>query len=391
MKLERVSVTELTSAISYLLTEGIGSVEVIGEISNYKPHSSGHRYFSLKDEGAQVSAVMWKSRNLTFEPKEGMKVIAKGAISVYPPRGQYQLDCQSMRPLGAGDLFAAFEALKSELQAKGYFDQDRKKRIQGIPMKIAVITSPTGAAVQDILSTINRRFPAAEIYFRPALVQGEGSAEDIAKSIKECDKLDPDIIICGRGGGSIEDLWSFNTKIVADAIFACKALLISAVGHETDFTIADFVADLRAATPTAAAEFATPILKSDLIQQIENNNKYYEDELRRRILDMKKSIDNGVKSYGFRKSMERIRILQRQIDDYSSSFEKNLKRKISDSRRDLDKDILRLNSLNPMSPLNKGFALIKKNESFLKNSDLLVRDDTVTIIRKNQETKSIVL
>ncbi|MFP4529362.1 MAG: exodeoxyribonuclease VII large subunit, partial [Candidatus Kapaibacterium sp.] len=263
-----ISVSQLTQAIKSVLEEGFGDVTVSGEISNFKAHSSGHRYFTLKDEGAAISCVMWRGRNLTFAPTDGMKVVARGRLSVYPPRGNYQLDCFSLSPQGQGDLFLAFEALKKKLGEAGYFAPERKRALPALPMKIGVATSPTGAAVRDIMSTIERRFPAANIYFRPAIVQGDEAGPDVALSIRELAATNADIIIIGRGGGSLEDLWAFNTEIVADAIFKCPVPVISAVGHETDFTIADFTADVRAATPTAAAELATPTPAAELIRGI---------------------------------------------------------------------------------------------------------------------------
>lgn len=381
MEKEKFSVSELTSAISYLLTEGLGVVTVIGEISNFKEHSSGHRYFTLKDDSAQISGVMWKSRTLNFNPKDGMKVIAKGSVSVYPPRGQYQLDCFSMQPMGQGDLFMAFEEMKAKLQSKGYFEQERKKYIKEINLKIGVSTSPTGAAIRDICSTIERRFPKAEIYFRPTLVQGEGSVEDIVKAIQELDALSLDVLIVGRGGGSIEDLWSYNTEAVANAIYKAKTPIISAVGHETDFTIADFVADLRAATPTAAAEIATSVLQNEIKSQIDKDVDYANRAINDYIKSLSKDISTGVNSYGFRKIDEKIKINSQRIDESTELLKKMIDNYLKNQSNKIENNISKLKILEPMNPLKKGFALIKQNNIIIKTNDKLLKNQEYTLLR----------
>jgi exodeoxyribonuclease VII large subunit len=243
---------------------------VKGEISNYKQHSSGHMYFTLKDDKARILAVMFSSyaRSMKFYPENGMKIIVRGEISVYEPSGQYQIYVKEMRPDGIGELFLAYEQLKQKLESEGLFALERKKAIPPFPKTVGVITSPTGAAVRDILTTIKRRFPIAKILVFPALVQGENAAPSIVKAIEMANRTaDIDVLIAGRGGGSIEELWAFNEEQVARAIFASKIPIISAVGHETDFTIADFVADLRAPTPTAAAEMAVPHI-DELLERV---------------------------------------------------------------------------------------------------------------------------
>lgn len=252
-----LSVSDITRAVQHTLEDSFGSVVVRGEISNFVNHSSGHRYFSLKDSNAQLKAVMWRSSPLRFTPANGMSVIARGKVTMYAPQGAVQLECRSLEPLGAGDLQLAFEALKRELYERGWFDAAYKKPLPRYPTKIGVATSPTGAAVRDVIATLARRMPAAEVVVRPTLVQGDGAAEDIARAIAELNATDCDVLIVGRGGGSIEDLWAFNEEQVARAIFDSGIPVVSAVGHETDFTIADLVADLRAPTPSAAAELVT--------------------------------------------------------------------------------------------------------------------------------------
>ncbi|ULT55600.1 exodeoxyribonuclease VII large subunit [Neobacillus drentensis] len=245
-------------------------VHVRGEISNFKQHSSGHMYFTLKDEKARILAVMFagQSRFMKFSPENGMKVIVKGEISVYEPSGQYQIYIREMQPDGIGELFLAYEQLKQRLEAEGLFAPETKKAIPLYPRTVGVITSPTGAAIRDVITTIKRRYPIANILVFPALVQGENAAPSIVKAIEKANNMkEIDVLIVGRGGGSIEELWAFNEELTARAIFSSKIPIISAVGHETDFTIADFVADLRAPTPTGAAELAVPHIE-ELVDRV---------------------------------------------------------------------------------------------------------------------------
>jgi len=264
MKEQRVlSIKELTKYIKMKL-EGdslLSDVWVRGEISNFTHHSSGHMYFTLKDEASRIKSIMFASHNqkLAFKPKEGMMIIAKGNISVFDRDGQYQLYLQHMQPDGIGSLFLAFEQLKSKLEQEGLFAPERKKPIPRFPKAIGVITSPTGAAVRDIIITLQRRYPMVPVLLYPVLVQGAQAAPAISTAIEQMNRMaEVDVLIVGRGGGSLEELWPFNEEQVARSIYASTIPIISAVGHETDFTIADFVADLRAATPTAAAELAVP-------------------------------------------------------------------------------------------------------------------------------------
>ena len=240
----------------------LNKVYLKGEISNFKSHTRGHLYFTLKDETSRIAAVMFmgNARSLTFAPEDGMNVLVTGRISVYEANGAYQIYVESMEVDGIGNLYLEYEKLKKQLQSEGLFDSKYKKPIPKYPKKIGIITASTGAAIRDILSTIKRRYPICETILFPSLVQGELAKDSIVKQIKKAQEYDLDVIICGRGGGSIEDLWAFNEEVVARAIFASKIPIISAVGHEVDFTIADFVADLRAPTPTGAAEMAVPNL-----------------------------------------------------------------------------------------------------------------------------------
>ncbi|HDL78351.1 MAG TPA: exodeoxyribonuclease VII large subunit, partial [Bacteroidetes bacterium] len=251
------TISEITRKIKRLLENAIPSIWLEGEISNFKRHSSGHIYFVLKDENSQISCVMWRGRNngLYFTPQDGMKIQARGNVTVYEKRGNYQFEVLQMQPAGLGELQMALEQLKQSLKAEGLFDEQHKKKIPQYPEKIGIVTSPTGAAIRDLVSVVQRRFPSVQLILNPVRVQGAEAAGEIARAIDEFNAYgDVDVLIVGRGGGSLEDLWAFNEEVVARAIFRSKIPVISAVGHEIDFGISDFVADLRAPTPSAAAE-----------------------------------------------------------------------------------------------------------------------------------------
>jgi len=265
------TVTELTAAIRGLLETSFGDVWVEGEISNCRVWNTGHMYFTLKDGGAQIKAVMFRSavRYLKFKTEDGQVVIARGRLGVYDPKGEYQIVCEHLEPQGLGALQLAFEQLKKRLRAEGLFDQARKRPLPSLPRKIGIVTSLDGAAIRDIIQVLRRRHPNAHLVIRPTRVQGEGAAEDVARALRAIAKVPGvDVVIAGRGGGSIEDLWAFNEEVVARAIAACPVPVVSAVGHEVDFTIADFVADLRAPTPSAAAEMVVTA-KDDFCSRID--------------------------------------------------------------------------------------------------------------------------
>ena len=278
-----ISVSDLNHQIKELLEGSFPQLWVEGEISNFIYHSSGHMYFTLKDDESEIRAVMFKGNNqfLHFKPENGMRVFLNGRVSVYEPRGQYQLIAQRMEPAGLGTLFLAFEALKKQLSSEGLFDDDAKKPLPGIPKKIGIITSKTGAAIKDMMQVLERRAPYVELILRPTLVQGDDAAEDIVDAIREVSSDSSiDLIILGRGGGSLEDLWPFNEEKVARAIFDCTTPIISAVGHETDVTISDMVADLRAPTPSAAAELTAPSI-SELLSRVDGLNERLSGKLMR--------------------------------------------------------------------------------------------------------------
>lgn len=390
MAVQILTVSQVTNTISRVISEGIGSVSVQGEISNYKLHSSGHRYFTLKDEGASISCVMWRSRQLNFMPTDGMMVVVSGNITVYPQRGNYQIECTSMKPVGQGDLYIAFEALKEKLQQKGYFEKARKRNIPELPMRIGVSTSPTGAAIQDILTTCNRRFPAATIYFRPTLVQGDGSAEDFVDAIEELNKEKVDVIIVGRGGGSLEDLWAYNMEITADAIYNSKTPIISAVGHETDFTIADFVADIRAATPTAAAEIVTPFTTDYILNVLNNSISEITNSIKRIIEEYNGNIKSIIESHTFKFIPEKIRNKIQFIDDLEARLILITNHKFDNIKSKLISYEQQCKSLNPILPLDKGFALIESNNKIISKDETLGNYIEVDLVRKNERANVLI-
>lgn len=393
MKENRIlTVSEVTGVIKRVLENEFGDITVKGEISNLINHSSGHRYFTLKDDGAQIQCTLWKSRPVNFVLTNGMKAIVRGAISVYPPRGNYQIDVTRVTPEGQGDLYLAFEALKAKLSEAGYFDQERKSPLPETILSIGIITSPTGAVIQDMKTTIARRFPAATIYFRPAKVQGDDAAPDIASAIKEMQKLPLDVLIIGRGGGSIEDLWCFNTEEVAKAIYQSKIPVVSAVGHETDTTIADFVADLRAPTPTAAAELVTTNTLSDYNEHFDIVITKMQELIISRIDAGKDDIFSFLNSYSVRKFIDKIRQNLQFVDELDGSMQTIVAKSLKSQHQNLNRIEAHLQSLNPDNPLKKGFAILRnENGAIIKNNELLQDADKVVIQRYKQNVLSQII
>lgn len=381
---DAVSVSILTNRIRSVLETDFTNIMVTGEISNYKLHSSGHSYFSLKDDKAQIKCVLWRGRTLNFKPTDGMKVVARGSVTVYPPQGNYQLDCYELTKSGEGDLWLAYEELKQKLSSLGYFETSRKRPIPKIPLSIGISTSPTGAAVQDMISTLKRRLPLTKVYFRPTLVQGEGSADDIARAIQELNRTDAELIIVGRGGGSIEDLWSYNTEIVADAIFKSSVPVISAVGHETDFTIADFVSDLRAPTPTAAAELASQISFTELIEFANFSNSAMCKSINKIINQKKSGAIERFDKIAYRRITEQIRKNYQIIDSLEISLNNYIKSKLSILNQKVFHIESHFKSLHPLAPFEKGFAALKYDGKFIGNDLSLTEFNEVQIIRKKE-------
>lgn len=391
-----LSVSQVNMYIKALLDEipQVKNVYICGEISNFKHYyNSGHMYFTLKDDKSQLKAVMFKNDNyrLKFTPENGMKVICFGQVGVYERDGVYQLYCRDMQPDGVGALTIAFEQLKVQLAEEGLFDEEHKKAIPKFPQKIGVATSKMGAAVEDIKNVISRRYPLCEIIIVPTMVQGESAAQDIADSIRFIDEnLGVDTIIVGRGGGSLEDLWAYNTEIVARAVYACKTPIISAVGHETDFTISDFVSDMRAPTPSAAAELAVPDIKS-LIFQLNNYSVSIEKSL-----DFKISqCENSIKRYKDFFSKSNVDLFYSNIRDKMAQYNEKLKdsitRIIENQTNTLSKNAEMLDNLSPLKILSRGYSVVKNEKSdIVTDSENINVGDNVEIILSNGAFKATV-
>ncbi len=388
---QAISVSLLTGEIKRLLESEIGEVLVVGEISNYKPHSSGHRYFTLKDADASIGGVMWRSRSLSFTPQDGMRVVVRGRLSVYPIQGKYQIDCVTMRPEGVGDLHRAFEELKQRLGALGYFDLARKRPLPRVIRRVGIATSATGAVIRDMLTTIERRFPALEVVFRPTIVQGgEQATADIARAIEELNRTEVDVIIVGRGGGSLEDLWCFNTQTVAEAIRSSAIPIISAVGHETDVTISDFVADVRAATPTAAAELVTPVTRQDLLQVIESLRRQMVADVQRNIADLQQLAVGFIDGRAARRVTERIMIRSQRVDELTSRLSHASLQRIARARIRVDHATALLSSLHPLAPLQRGYAVIERDGHVINASDAITVGDHIAIRRQADVIQTVV-
>jgi exodeoxyribonuclease VII large subunit len=374
------SVNELNRAIKEQLEGEFPMIWIKGEISNFKPHSSGHFYFSLKDDKAQISAVMFKgfNRNVKFRPQDGMEVVVRGKVTVYEPRGSYQMMCELMEPVGAGALQIAFEQLKQKLAKEGLFDASRKKQIPEISQRVAIVTSPTGAAIRDMVTVLGRRMKNLEITIFPCSVQGVLAPKEIVAAIETANKIGNfDVMIVGRGGGSIEDLWSFNEEIVARAISASKIPTVSAVGHEVDFTIADFVADLRAPTPSAAAELISRNA-SDMVERLCVQLKTL-----RSLMNRKLQMDKQKLMFVQRQLIDPKRKLQDlmlKLDDMSGRIQNALQKNISFKRQQFVRWASVLDSLSPLKVLDRGYAIVKNDkDSIVKDASLLKAGDEINI------------
>ncbi len=435
-----MKISDLNTYIKNIFDENpyLKKVYLRGEISNFKNHTRGHLYFTLKDDNSRISAVMFYSSAMTlkFSPEDGMNVLVEGRISCYPAQGTYQIYVDKMEPDGLGNLYIEFEKLKKKLSEEGLFNPEHKKPIPRIPKRIGIITAPTGAAIKDILSTIKRRFPICETILFSSLVQGENAAPDIVKQIKEADsgKYDLDILIVGRGGGSIEDLWAFNEEIVARAIFEARVPIISAVGHEIDFTIADFVSDMRAPTPTGAAEMAVPTISeinnmlnsyeirlseftSNLLHKaklrlegitssyiLKNPLSLYEIKEQRldNIIDtlnnfIAKKIDNNKlvldklrSSYVLKNPMSLFEVKKEKLEFNEKTLYSNIKNIILKNEHEYKMLINTLKLVNPLGILEKGYSLVTKDNELIKDSSNLKENDIVNIrLHKGNVTASI--
>ena len=416
MDKEYLKISELNNYIKNLLDGDIflNRVYLKGEISNFKNHTRGHLYFTLKDDTSRISAVMFQSSavKLTFTPEDGMNVLVSGRISAYPAQGSYQIYIDKMEVDGLGALYIEYEKLKKKLAAMGLFDEQHKVPIPKFPEKIGVITASTGAAVRDIMSTIKRRYPICEAILFPCLVQGKDAAPDIVRQIKRADAYGVDTIIVGRGGGSIEDLWAFNEEIVAKAIYECKTPIISAVGHEIDWTIADFVADLRAPTPTGAAEMAVPTVL-DINTLLDN----YKIRLNRNIKNMVNTkfikLRSLKQSFILKNPMSMYEVKEQKLDSLIDTINKDIKNIINtkdnllnkiklsvvlqnpenlikDKRIKFDLLVNTLKLVNPLGILDKGYSLVKLDDKIIKTSKDVHVNDILNIRLHEGSIKALV-
>ncbi len=384
MQIKILTVSEVTSYIKRILTNDpiLHNIRVKGEISNLKHHTSGHIYFTLKDNSSKINCVMFKahSERLKFGLEEGLKVNIKGYISIYERDGQYQLYATEIEPQGIGALYLAFQQLKERLEKEGLFDKKKKKPLPFLPKRVAIVTSPTGAAIRDIISVIKRRMPSTQMLIIPAQVQGEGAAASIVRGLQLCNSMpDIDLIITGRGGGAIEELWAFNEEIVAWAIYESKIPVISAVGHETDFTIADFVADFRAPTPSAAAEMAVPD-KREVKELLATINKRLCYGMTAGINDKRNRLALFKHSYSYKYPYAAIYDRRQQVDRMMENVNKIMMRRLVKHQESLKGYAERLHSLSPLSVMSRGFSLAKSNEgSIIKSVSQIKVDESISL------------
>jgi exodeoxyribonuclease VII large subunit len=387
-----LTITEVTRRIKLALETGFPALQVVGEVSNFKHHSSGHLYFTLKDEGAQLSAVMWRSRvpSLTFTPADGMKVVATGRLSVYEVRGSYQIDVSALRPMGTGDLQIAFERLKEKLGAEGLFDLSRKRILPRYPLRIGVITSPTGAVLHDMKHVFDRRFPAVELVLAPTRVQGAGASDDIAQAIRDLNRLGGlDILILARGGGSLEDLWAFNEEQVARAIAASQIPVVSAVGHEVDVTIADFVADLRAPTPTAAAEMVVRD-RTAILELLRNSCATMHESFVSRLRHHREHIRHLLKSHALNRPVDLLHRHAQHVDELSRSMSTALTHRSALAETHARALIDRLAALDPQRVLKRGYAIVRRRGTVVASRTDVHPRDRVDITFHDGAVSSII-
>ena len=390
------------------------TIFVKGEISNFKKHTTGHLYFSIKDETSKINVIMFKNQanKLLFEPSDGAKVLITGRISIYEATGSYQIYANEMLEDGLGNLYLAFEKLKRKLANEGLFDEAHKKPIPKLPERIGVVTASTGAAIKDIISTIKRRFPLTEIYLFPALVQGDQAALDIASKIKQANNYPIDVLIVGRGGGSLEDLWPFNEEIVARAIYDSNVPIISAVGHEVDFTISDFVADMRAPTPTGAAEMAVPNIH-DVLNNLEQFKIRLSESIYKKINFSRLYLDSLTNSYVIKNPMMMFEQKQQKIDilteklqsviayqlDSAKTHLNNLKKSYIlvnpqniylNQQKELLNIIAKMELLNPLKVLKRGYTITYKDNNIVNSINEVNINDKLNIHFSDGEVKVIV-
>ena len=395
MRPEPISVSDLNKYMKEKVAsdEYLNSVLVKGEISNFKHHYTGHLYFTLKDESSLIKCIMFKTSTATlnFVPKDGMKVIVLGTVSVFERDGVYQIYCKAMKEDGMGDLYTAYEKLKAKLENEGLFDAKYKKKIPFMPKVIGVLTSNTGSVIKDIINVSTRRNPNVYIRLLPVPVQGEGACIKIADAIKIMnEKKLADVIIGARGGGSLEDLWPFNEEVVARAIFDSEIPIISAVGHETDFTIADFVADLRAPTPSAAAELAVTDI-TDLKYTLNSYNNRFKQALQNRTKLMRLRYEKCINSRAFTNPKQKINDKYVLLDKSLKRIENAIKNKIKDEKIKSAELISKLDAMSPLKTLTRGYSLTECNGKVITKSSMLVKDDEISITFQDGKKKARVL
>ena len=375
--------------------EFLSFVNIKGEISNLKFHTRGHLYFSLKDENSKINAVMfnYKDANLSFIPKDGMNVEVRGKINVFVAGGSYQVNVTSMKEDGIGNLYILFEELKRNLANEGLFDESKKKKLPRIPKKVGVITASTGAAVKDIISTINRRFPLTEIILFPTLVQGEGAKENIVRMLEKANQSDVDVIIVGRGGGSIEDLWAFNEEIVVRAIYDSVKPVVSAVGHEIDYTISDFVSDMRAPTPTAAAELVVPS-QLEIQRYLSDYKSRIISVMTKKLASYTEFLDKCRNSYVLNNPVNMYRQEEQKLDNLIEMLNINVLHRLDRENSLLENLKTKLELLNPDNILSKGYSVTLVNGKILKSvKDLKVSDEVTTRVSDGEfvsEVKEVI-
>ena len=383
MAMQPVSVTQLTQYIKLLLDrdEILSQVCVRGELSNFKAHSSGHLYFTLKDEGAVISCVMFRSdaMKLRFRPESGMKVILYGRVSLFPKSGQYQIYVTNMQPDGVGALAVAFEQLKRRLHEEGLFDPAHKKSLPRYPRRVALVTSPTGAAVRDMIRILGHRWPMAEVLVCPVRVQGEGAAQEIADMLDYVDKHQlADVIITGRGGGAMEDLWAFNEEVVARAIWRCDIPVISAVGHEPDVTISDYVADVRAATPSNAAELA--VRDSEAFQNALHQLQVRMEQAQlQKINRLRQRLDTLSKSRVMRQPDAYLQQQQLYLEMLRQRLEHSGEVLLVKNRQRFERTAAKLDALSPLKVLGRGYAMVTREDCVIRETAQLTPGDVITV------------
>ena len=373
--------------------EALNAVVVKGEISNFKAHYTGHFYFTLKDDKSLIKCIMFKSyaERINFKPKDGMNVIVFGGVSVFERDGIYQIYVKAIHEQGIGDLYAKFEKLKQDLEKEGLFDEKHKKKIPMMPKVIGVLSSQTGSVIKDIINVSTRRNPNCYIRLLPVPVQGPGAAKEIAKGIKTMNENNlADVIILARGGGSLEDLWPFNEEIVARAIYDSKIPVISAVGHETDFTISDFVSDLRAPTPSAAAELANPDI-FELQSKINSLKDRSTISLKKKIELLNLKLNKLNSSRVFTNPMQNIENNYLKVDQYIKNLENSIKLKQKETEKKLIEQVTKLDALSPLKTLTRGYSIIEKNGKLIKSSKDLNAGDEIQIRLSNGEKKAKVV